>query len=99
MSGMYLKKYVTQSERMIAVCDRELIGKKYREGDLVLDITEDFYKGEIVGEEEVVKELEKATIANLVGEKAVGCAVKHGFIDKKNVLFIGGVPHAQMVVL
>jgi len=45
----------------------------------------------------VVASLRQATIANLVGERAVRCALANSFIEEANVIFIGGVPHAQMV--
>jgi hypothetical protein len=41
--------------------------------------------------------LENATIANLVGEIAVKCAIELGLIDPECVIKIKGIPHAQMV--
>ncbi len=82
---------------MVAVCDKNIIGKKFREGELVLKLDEGFYKGSEASENEVEGALESATIANIAGEKAIACAVKCGCIDPDTVIFIEGVPHAQMV--
>jgi hypothetical protein len=41
--------------------------------------------------------LKHATIANLVGKRAIKCAVDNNFIDDANVISVDGVPHAQMV--
>ena len=41
--------------------------------------------------------LKNATIANLVGNKTVQCAINMGLVDPKCVLRIKGVPHAQIV--
>jgi len=41
--------------------------------------------------------LKQANIANLVGERAIKCALANSFIEEANVIFVEGVPHAQMV--
>jgi hypothetical protein len=94
---MYMKKYDAEMKIMVAVCDREIIGKIFREGDLVLKLDEGFYKGDEVSEREVKEALSGAAIANLAGEQSVACAVDCGCIDPENIIFIEGVPHAQMV--
>ena len=94
---MYLKLHNTESEIMVAACDRELIGKTFREGELTIHVSKGFYKGESATEAEVIDALQKATIANLLGEKAISCGVKSGVIDQDNVSTISGVQHAQMV--
>jgi hypothetical protein len=71
--------------------------KSFEDNELVLKITESFYKGEEATENEVVHSLKHATIANLVGERAVKCALDNGFIEENNVIFVAGVPHAQIV--
>lgn len=82
---------------IIAICDEELVGKTFHDGDLTLQITEEFYKGESVDDGAVVKTLSRATIANIAGERSVTCAMKNGFIDRENIIRICGIPHAQMV--
>ncbi|MCZ7356238.1 MAG: DUF424 family protein [Candidatus Methanoperedens sp.] len=94
-----MKKYDAEMKIMVAVCDTEIIGKIFREGDLVLKLEEGFYKGDEASEKEVKEALSGATIANIAGEKSVACAVDCGCIDPENVIFIKGVPHAQMVRL
>ena len=45
-----------------------------------------------------LKELEKATIGNLVGKYIITYAIKAGFVQKDSVLWIDGVPHAQIIM-
>lgn len=92
-----VKIYRYLDEVVVAACDKELLGRKLREGELRLDVKPEFYEGEDADEEKLVRDLAGATIANLVGEKTVGLAIKHKFIDENCVLRIEGVPHAQMV--
>ena len=94
---MYLKIYNIGSEIMVAACDREILGKTFREGKLTIHVSKGFYKGESATEAEVIDALQKATIANLLGEKAISCGVKSGVIDQDNVSTIGGIHHAQLV--
>ncbi|VVB84253.1 Uncharacterised protein [uncultured archaeon] len=94
---MYMKKYDVELQTMVAVCDRNIVGKKFREGDLVLKLEENFYKGAEASEKDVKEALLSATIANIAGKKSIACAVDCGCIDPDTIIFIEGVPHAQMV--
>ena len=95
---MYLKSYSVNKETLVAVCDSELIGHIFCEGELHLSVNEDFFKGRPADENEVKKALENATIANLVGEQSVTCGIDSGMVDKHCVITIDGIPHAQMVL-
>lgn len=94
---MYMKKYDTDGQFIVAVCDEDIIGKKFREGELVLKVDECFYKGDEANEEEVKEALCCATMANISGKKSIACAVECGCIDPETIIFIEGIPHAQMV--
>ncbi len=94
-----LKITALGNETLVAACDEELLGQTFREGKLKIEIKESFYKGNPANCKELSKALEEATIANLVGEKTVDCAIKCGVIDKNNVIYIEKIPHAQMVRL
>lgn len=80
----------------MTVCDSELIGRVVRSPGLKLDISEDFYKGELADIMKVQEALLEATTANIVGERSIEAAVSCGIIDPDCVIEIGGVPHAQL---
>ncbi|RLG38025.1 DUF424 domain-containing protein [Candidatus Alkanophaga liquidiphilum] len=94
-----MKVYKVGFEILVAVCDEELVGKSFSDGFLKLEVSEKFYGRDVVGKDAILKSLRQATIANLVGERAVRLAVENGFVDAENIIFIGGVPHAQMVIM
>jgi len=94
---MFMKRYNTDNHVIVAVCDKNIIGKVFREGEFVLKLDEYFYKGKETDKDEVKEALSCATIANIAGEKAVACAVECGCIDPETIIFIEGIPHAQMV--
>jgi len=82
-------------EVLVGACDEELLGKEIEH----LKISESFFKGELVSEEEAIKKIEKATIANLVGTNIIYSALKHNLVSNDSVKNIAGVPHAQIVLL
>lgn len=94
---MFMKRYNADNHVIVAVCDKNIIGKVFREGEFVLKLDEYFYKGKEADKDEVQEALSCATIANIAGEKAVACAVECGCIDPETIIFIEGIPHAQMV--
>ncbi len=82
---------------LLAACDAELLGKILREGKIVFEIHEQFYKGPKMTVEEVIDLMEQSTIVNMVGHKIVKKAIEKGLVHPDAVLKISGVPHAQIV--
>jgi hypothetical protein len=96
---LYLKSHVSGKEVLIAVCDCDLMGKKFVEGHLHVEILSDFFGEEKATVKDVEQALGGATMANLIGEVAVGHAIRLGYVARENVLIIDGVPCAQMVLM
>ncbi len=94
----YMNVFRSGREVLLAACDRDLLGRVFREGKVRLDVSRDFYGGFVGDEEDLLGALPNATIANLVGERVVEVAIGAGFVDPECVLRVEGVPHAQVVV-
>lgn len=94
---IYIKEWKIGMELIVAICDSELIGKKFNEGRLTIDIKGSFYGNTKVSLEYGLERLKKATIANIVGEKIVNAAISEGLIPRESVIFIDGIPHAQVI--
>ncbi len=94
-----MKIYRVGGEVLVAVCDEEIVGREFKEGDLRIKISEEFYGKEKYEEEEVKRALRQATIANISGERAVKLAISIGIVDESRILKIGECWHAQMVVM
>ncbi len=95
---MFAKVYEMENEYMVAACEKSLIGKKFKDGKIVLEVKENFYKGEEINEDKLLELLNNATIANLVG-KPVDLAIKHNLIAEGDVMEISGVKYAQIFVM
>ncbi len=95
--GVYIKEYLTEGEVVVAVCDASLIGKTINDGRIRLYIDPVFYGGKRVSIEEALEAIDRSSIANLVGKKIVNAAIKKGLVHPEAVIWIGNIPHAQII--
>ena len=94
---MILNERDTPKGLLVSVCDQDILGETFENGDVSLTVAEDFYDGDEVDSKTVVESLERAQIANIVGNEAVALAIEHGFIAEANVLEIDTTSHAQFL--
>jgi len=93
------KIHVHEKDRILAACDEEIIGMTFRGDGVKIKVSEIFYGGESVSEEVFVERTKSVTIMNLVGNRVVDRAIKEGLISEQSVMVIGGVKHAQAVIM
>ena len=96
---MLLRERSTQEGLLVSVCDPDVLGETFENGEASLTVDPDFYDGEEATAEEVVASLARCSVANIVGSEAVGVAVEHGFVEEANVLEFEGTRHAQYLQL
>jgi len=87
-----------EGRKVIAICDNELIGQKFEEGKLQLDLSSSFYKGEETSEEDIKNLIKEPCIINVVGEKSMELMAKLGLTDNSDTIKIKGIPHTQIIV-
>ncbi len=99
IAEFYVKVHRHQGHFLVAACDKDLLGKKifWKEKGIYVSIDERFYGKEIISENDLEELLKQATSANLFGNEVVSFALKKGFIDKRFVIKIEGIMHAQFV--
>jgi len=93
-----MKVYHRGPETLVAAADEELLGKTFRERGLKIEVSS-FYEGDVVTEDQLLAHLRLATIGNFVGRETVDAVKRGGFVADDGVLWIGGVPHAQFIVM
>lgn len=96
---MIARQHKTNRGLIVALCDKKLLGKKFSEGDAIIDLSADFYKGEEVSEETALKICKKAYLVNAAGEKSVRLLLSNGFLEEKNIICIAKIPFAQCMIL
>jgi len=95
---MYLRVHENEAGPIVAVCDRELIGRILEEGKVHMDLDKyrEFYIGKQAGEDDVKNALKEFSSANLVGKKAVGVALSLELAASEDVMYINETPYIQI---
>ena len=91
---------------LVAICDSNLVGKKFEEkfekGIRQLDIRENFYKGEEKTCKEVIEIIKRQSIEdatfNIVGKESIKAALEAGIITKTGIKHIQGIPYALVLL-
>ena len=83
---------------VLAVCDKEILGKKIEEGQKQLDLTSDFYKGKELDDTLIRDMIRNADSINLVGQNSVKMGIEEGVIEENEILQINGIPYATTAV-
>ena len=86
----------------MAICDSNLIGKKFEEGNFQLDVKEAFFNGKEANEKEVLNVIERmqredATF-NIIGRESVNTALKAGIINKEGIKTIQNIPFSMVLL-
>ncbi len=92
-----VSKKQSQFGMLVVVTDADIIGKKFEEERLQLDLTKKFYQGEPKNKAEVKEIMMKARHLHLTGKGIVAIAVEMDLVDPKKILFIDSVPHAEIM--
>jgi hypothetical protein len=93
---MIAKVHETQNGKIIAVCDKEHLGKNFEEGKIFFTATKKFYEGKEVTEKELEKLLDDFWTANFFGNKCTEIAKRKGLITDSETISIKGIKHAQV---
>ena len=87
---------------VVAICDHDILGKKFEEGKRQLDVRENFYKGEEFSFENAIKLLkmqrQEDSTFNIAGNNAVKIALDAGIIDEGNVGEVNGIKFALVLL-
>jgi len=92
----WCKIHSVKGQFIIAICDKELLGKKIGK-ELKINVSETFYGGDLIDDKKALEHMKKSSICNIIGKKIIKLAIEKKFITKENIMFIGDIPHAQFV--
>ena len=80
--------------KFVNIVEENLVGMTLKEGERVLDLSDSYFKGDIMDLEQAFVEAKTATIVLFVGDKVVEEALKRNLIADFSE--IGGVKYAQL---
>ncbi len=81
---------------ILIITDTDLIGKKFEDEKLQLDLTKEFYVGEVMPATDLPEKIEGSYVVHVTGKKAVAFVKSLGYIDSGKIIEISGVPHAEV---
>jgi hypothetical protein len=86
-------KVVNQkNNRMLNICDAELVGRTVRKSNLEVNITKSYYGDRVIDEKEAESLLRTSSVINMAGKKTIDLSLKLGIGSAKGVKEIEGVP-------
>ena len=95
---MIVKIHNAEKRKIVSICDKNILGKKFEEGDLQLEVSESFYNGQGLSDKETLEIINDADSLNIVGDSSIKFALKNKLIDKQNIIRIKKIPHAIVVL-
>ena len=84
---------------LLAISDSDIIGKTFKEDEVEIKVTEDFYSDKLCNDTEAKDLIKNSTIINAIGENIINLLLKENMIDEEKILRISGVPHAQIIAI
>jgi len=102
MEGEILIKVHESYRWVVAVCDKDIFGRKLVDGNRVMDVSGVFFEGDEFDIEKAKGEVvrchgEDATF-NVVGEKSIALMKDLGLVKDEGVIMIDGVPFALVLM-
>jgi hypothetical protein len=99
--GVVMRVHRVRAEFVVAACDADLLGRDLPVGEKgrTVRVSAQFYGERRVTREELLWALERATIANLLGERVLRLAAEGGFVSPGGTGTLGGVPHAEIFAM
>lgn len=87
---------------VVALCDSDLVGRKFEQGVRQLDVRENFYKEKEITSQEAIQlikfQVKEDATFNIVGPESIKAAKEAGIVDNSGILKIEGVPFALVLI-
>jgi len=81
---------------LLAVCDSDIVGKKFSSVKISIDISRDFYGESVYDEDEIISMAKSADVVNAIGKKTIRLLADKKLIEEDAVTVVCGQPHAQI---
>jgi len=95
---VFLKIHIRNEIETVAACDEELLNQVFKEGNLRIEISNQFFGGNLINIDDAIYILKQASYFNIVGEKIINKAIDCQILPKEGVRFINGVPMAMKMM-
>ncbi|MCX8147403.1 MAG: DUF424 family protein [Candidatus Woesearchaeota archaeon] len=94
-----LKVHESNDFKVLAICDPNILGKKFEDKKIQLDLSSDFYKGKEVDKDELLSEVKKRPChLNIAGKDSINLFLRQNIINKEKIIWVKGVPFAMVII-
>jgi hypothetical protein len=94
--AIIMKLHSVQGQNILAICDKELLGRTFEWGDVGFLVSRGFYGGEEVPTDLMIRTALQCTSINAIGSACIHALVEAGIVDREAIVYINDVPHCQV---
>jgi uncharacterized protein len=92
---MIVKEHNKYGKKILAICDTNILGKQFEEGDAFLDLNSPFYKGKEMNKGKLIVLLKEFHHIMFAGKESVDLAKEQGIAKEEDIKTIDGVPYTM----
>ncbi len=81
-----------QKNQMLNICDPDIIGKKFNQKELKLNISKKYYGKKLVDKIEAENLMKNSSIINMVGKETISLSINLGIGSENGIKTIDGIP-------
>ncbi|TXT66534.1 MAG: hypothetical protein BAJALOKI1v1_280033 [Promethearchaeota archaeon] len=82
----------------VAMCDEDLLNKVIKEENLRIEISKEFYGGDLIKIDDAIEILKQASYFNIVGHSIIEKAINCKLLPREGIRHIDGVPMAMKMI-
>lgn len=91
-----LNMHKADSSQVVSACDSDIVGKRFEEKDIVLDIPESFYGGKEKAIDDIISAISASGSAVIIGNTITAELEKRGIISESHISSIAGQKYAMI---
>ena len=95
---VFLKIHHRNEIDTVACCDEDLLNKVFKEGNFRIEISDQFFGGNLINLDDAINILKQASYFNIIGDVIINKAIDSQVLPKEGVLKINGIPMAMKMM-
>ena len=96
LDGIIMKFHGGGDRGVLALCDKDILGKTLIEDDIEFKVTKGFYAGDPVNKDTLLRMVTMVGSINAVGKMSIDLLLKEGIAKEDDIVYIQDVPHIQI---
>lgn len=81
-----------QGKKIVNVCDKDLLGKTVKEGKIEMNISSNYFDGELVSLDTAIQIIKSSNMINLAGNKIIFEVINAKLACEDAIKKVGGIP-------